>query len=165
MPPPRPSSSQNALSRRHITLNGSEFNYFGVRENRNFDEDDNAAVQTGPGKEGDGEGGGGGGRIGSSTGGPATGDGGNRWAFNPVTTENRGGGVGTFSGNGNYGYVPVEPEQASQIAFPKIYQRKEIPSDTLGAIYGSSSKASKPTARLTEESVTLNKHANRASRG
>ena len=127
-------------------MNGSEFNYFGVREKVNIYNVKNEEHEG----------------LSGTASGPATsaGDGGAPWQFNPVTTEGR---TDSATSNIKDSYVPVVPEHPSQIAFPKIYQRKEIPSDTLGAIYNSNSKIAKPTERL-ETSVSLNRHQNKTSR-
>ena len=144
-----------------MSFNGSEYNYFGVRDKNNIyvdtegEERDGAgsSYPLGPAVHGSRNGSP---RTGLGSAGLGAAGGADPWAFNPVTS-NEG------PAAANSGYVPVEPEKASQIAFPKIYQKKDIPSDTLGAIYNSSAGPNRPAP--TVPAVNVNTHANRTSRG
>ena len=144
-----------------MSFNGSEYNYFGVRDKNNIyvdpegEERDGAgsSYPLGPAVHGSRNGSP---RTGLGSAGQGAAGGADPWAFNPVTSSE-----GPAAANS--GYVPVEPEKASQIAFPKIYQKKDIPSDTLGAIYNSSAGPNRPAP--TVPAVNVNTHANRTSRG
>jgi hypothetical protein len=75
--------------------------------------------------------------------------------------------------NGSYemsmmddGFVP--PEQASDIVFPKIFSKQELPDDTVGAIYSANTKTmgkstEKFPSRLSTESIQKNSHMNSSS--
>jgi|TARA_B110000090_G_scaffold51640_1_gene58969 hypothetical protein len=58
----------------------------------------------------------------------------------------------------------IQPEMPSDIAFPKIFNKSEVPNDTVGAIYKANAKSDKKMdrfpARLNEESLATNSHMN-----
>ncbi len=77
-------------------------------------------------------------------------------------------GMGSYAGSDDGPHVPghsfVPPEQASDIVFPKIFNKQDLPVDTISAIRNSNAKAAKTMEqfpqRLNQESIATNSHMN-----
>jgi len=152
LPPRPPGSATMTLSEKHQLRDGSEYNHFGtdlaVNEGTSGTSSGVGATRT---------------RAESSHAAPVA-------DMHHVTEDKAQSAFDQRSRSKAEEYVPVEPEQASQIAFPKIFTKKEVPQDTLGAIYNAGHKSKNHGAatlppRLSDESISLNRFGNTNSRG
>eukprot|EP00605_Chrysophyceae_sp_TOSAG23-4_P002036 GSChrysophyteH1.ASY1.ANO1.2255.1 assembled CDS len=150
VPPQRPGSGTLDLSQPHKHFNGKEFFFGGGQEvappevltgfsstsQNNSVNDDNASN--------------------------------NDQSMDDGSTQNDG--MGDLEASADEPEIPshhfVPPEQASNIAFPKIFNKQDVPVDTIGAIRKSNVKASRKAEkfpqRLNEESIATNHHLNQS---